>query len=92
MMKLPPYPLLQVLDIKRRRVEEAEKVLKEKLKALEKEREILKEREKERDKVLKHQLDKLAQLRHQMDTGHSSVKIQQMKSYLEVVWKAHRKN
>ena len=32
---LPPYPLQEVLQVKIRRVEEAEKVVKEKLKALE---------------------------------------------------------
>lgn len=79
------YPLLQVLDIKRRRVEDAEKVLKEKKALLEKEEQKLKHCEAERDKVLKHKQDKLQQLRDELDGGTTSPKIQQMKVYLKVV-------
>lgn len=79
------YPLKQVLEIKHRRVEEAEKVLKEKQRLLEKEEEKLKQVEAERDKVLKHQQDKLEQLRNEMSHTTTSPKIQQMKVYLKVV-------
>lgn len=79
------YPLKQVLEIKIRRVEEAEKVLKEKQQLLAKEQEKLKQVEAERDKVLKHQQDKLQQLRDEMGHATTSPKIQQMKVYLKVV-------
>jgi len=82
------YPLEQVLDLKKKRVKDAEKKVKEALEALEHEKEILKQKEKARDKVLKHRNDKLAQLRAEMDlvdATTTSQKIQQMKDYLKVV-------
>lgn len=79
------YPLLQVLQIKKRRVEEAEKVVLEKRNLLKQEEEKLKQREKERDKVLEHQRSKLKQMREEMDKGTTSPKIIQMKVYLKVV-------
>lgn len=79
------YPLNQVLDIKNRRVEEAEKVVKEKKILLEKEEQKLEQCKAERDKVLNHQKDKLKQLRDELDHGTTSPKIQQMKAYLKVV-------
>jgi len=82
---LPPYPLLEVLDVKRRRVEDAEREVKEKEKALELEKEKLKEREKERDKVLQHYYDKLKQLRTELEQGTTSNKIDQSKVYIKVV-------
>lgn len=79
------YPLKEVLEIKHRRVEEAEKVLKEKKELLAKEEEKLKQVEAERDKVQKHQQDKLDQLREELSHETRSPKIQQMKVYLKVV-------
>lgn len=79
------YPLKQVLEIKMRRVDEAERVVKEKKRLLEKEEEKLKERKAERDKVLKHRNEKLSQLRQEMDHDTTTVKIQQMKAYLKIV-------
>lgn len=79
------YPLLQVLQVKYKRVEDAEKVVKEKLSALEKEKEKLAEREAERDKVLEHHKNKLTQLRSELDGGTTSDKVTQMKDYLKVV-------
>ncbi len=81
----PPYPLKEVLDVKKRRVEDAEKVVKEKQKLLEIEQEKLKQREIERDKVKEHYTAKLDQLRHEFDTGTTSAKIDQMKLYIKVV-------
>jgi len=84
------YPLEQVLEIKKKRVQDAEKKVQEALEALEKEKEILRQKEKARDKVLKHRNDKLAQLRAEMDLVQettTSYKIQQMKDYLKVVAK-----
>lgn len=79
------YPLAQVIDVKKRRVEDAEKVVKEKQALLDKEKEKLAQREAERDKVKEHKKDKLQQLRDTMDQGSTSPKIQQMKYYLKVV-------
>lgn len=79
------YPLLQILEVKQKRVEDAEKVVKEKQELLDKEKEKLAEREKERDKVKTHKHDKLEQLRATLDEGTTSPKIQQMKQYLKVV-------
>jgi len=81
-MTTPPvYPLKQVIEVKQRRVEEAEKVVKEKQAALEKEEGILKQKEADRDKAKKHSDEKLKQMREEMDKGTTSPKIQQMKSY-----------
>lgn len=79
------YPLKQVLEIKKRRVEEAEKVVQAKRQALEQEQEKLAQAEAARDKVQKHHDDKLMQLRQEMDRTTTSSKIQQMKAYLKVV-------
>ncbi len=82
---LPPYPLGQVLEVKIKRVEDAEAVVKEKKEALLAEQEKLKKREEERDKVKHHYEDKLLQLRHEYDTGTTSTKIDQAKVYIKVV-------
>ena len=79
------YPLERVLDIKNRRVKDAEKVLRQKREELEKEKEILRQKEEARDEVLNHKADKLSQLRHELDHGTTTDKIQQMKAYLKVV-------
>lgn len=84
-MGKPEYPLQQVLEVKQRRVEEAEKVVKEKQAALEKEEEKLKEREAARDKVKTHYQEKLTQFRKQLDEGTTSPKIKQAKDYIKVV-------
>ncbi len=84
-MKKEVYPLAQVLEVKQRRVDEAEKVVKEKQLALKKEEEKLIEREAERNKVKQHYQDKLTQLRKILDEGTTSPKIQQTKAYLKVV-------
>ncbi len=79
-----PYPLAQVLDIKRRRVDEAEKNVKLKEESLRKELQILEEKKAARDKVQQHHDDKLRQLRNEMDTGTTTEKITQGKVYLKV--------
>ena len=82
---LPGYPLKEVLDIKKRRVEDAEKVVREKIKLLEQEQEKLKKREEERDQLLKHYNDKVAQMRAEFTNGTTSDKIIQIKNYIKVV-------
>ena len=79
------YPLAQVQEVKQRRVEVAERVLKEKVQELEKEKEKLRQREEERNRVLNHHNEKLRQLREILDKESTSPKIQQMKVYLKVV-------
>lgn len=79
------YPLEQLVTIKQKRLEEAEKVLLEKKQALEKEQDKLSALEKERDEVKAHKIAKLTQLRAKMDEGVSAPKIQQMKQYLKIV-------
>lgn len=84
-MAKPIYPLKQVLEVKHKRVDDAEKVVKEKLQLLKKEQEKLELRKAEREKVRQHHSDKLQQMRDEMDHGTTSPKIQQMKVYLKVV-------
>jgi flagellar biosynthesis chaperone FliJ len=78
------YPLNQVIEVKQRRVDDAEKVVKEKIIALEKEQGILKQREADRDKAKQHSEAKLKQMREEMDRGTTSPKIQQMRAYFKV--------
>lgn len=79
------YPLKQVIEVKEKRVDDAEKVVQQKKQLLEKEQEKLKEREKERDEVSDHKKSKLAQIREEMDRGTTSRTIEQMRTYLKIV-------
>lgn len=79
------YPLEQVLEVKRRRVDAAEKEVARCREELEKEKERLKEVEKARDKVKQHLLDKVNQLRDAFDQGTNTDEIQMMKRYIAVV-------
>jgi flagellar biosynthesis chaperone FliJ len=81
------YPLEEVLGIKRRRVEEAEKEVELKKQELQKQQEILAKKEAERDKVLNHRNDKLAQLRKTMDSECYTREIEQARAYLKIVKK-----
>lgn len=83
-MTIPVYPLKQVIEVKQRRVDEAEKVVKEKQAALEKEQDVLKQKEADRDKAKQHSAAKLKQMREEMDKGTTSPKIQQMRAYFKV--------
>lgn len=84
-MTMPVYPLIEVLQVKKRRVEKQEKVVRDKREALEREKKKLEEVEAARDKVLKHKEDKLQQLRDELDHGTTTDKVEQMKFYLEDV-------
>ncbi len=79
------YPLEQLVIIKQKKLEEAEKILREKKQLLEQEEKKLKSLEQERDKVKEHKDAKLTQLREALDAGTRTDKIQQMKQYLKVV-------
>lgn len=79
------YPLEQLVIIKKKKLEEAEKVLREKKEKLAIEEEKLKKLEDERDKVKKHKQDKLTQLRAALDEGERTDKIEQMRIYMKLV-------
>lgn len=79
------YPLDQLVQIKKKRLEEAEKTLREKKEALVKEQEKMAQLEKKRDEVKAHYQEKLTQLREKLDAGTSTSKITQMKQYLKIV-------
>lgn len=78
------YPLKQVLEVKVRRVEEAERQVSEKKAALEAEKEKLRLREEDKEKAINHHHAKLTQLRKSLDEGTTTDKIMQMKAYLKV--------
>lgn len=79
------YPLNQLVRIKQRRLEEAERVLKQRRRDLEVEVEKQKQTEKVRDDCKLHKEAKLNQLRAKLDEGTTSDKIKIMKNYLKVV-------
>lgn len=85
MAKKPTYPLEQLAEIKKRRLEEAEKDLKKKKDQLEAEIEKLRKREEERDQVKAHKGEKIQQLNEKFDAGITSDEIEQSKVYLKVV-------
>ncbi|NGX39494.1 MAG: hypothetical protein KR126chlam1_00823 [Chlamydiae bacterium] len=79
------YPLEQLVFIKKKKLEEAERILREAKDKLDLEEEKLKKVEAERDKVLKHKQDKLEQIRDALDKGTRTDKIEQMRLYLKLV-------
>lgn len=79
------YPLEQLTMIKKKRLEEAERLLLQKKDLLAKEEKKLKDLEGDRDKVKYHKEAKLTQLRLELDTGSTTGTIQQMKFYLKEV-------
>ena len=79
------YPLEQLVEIKKKRFEEAVKILEEKTEILKKEEKKLKELEEKRDEMILHKQEKLNQLYEMFDEGITSDKIEQMEHYLEVV-------
>lgn len=84
-LKLPPYPLAEVLVVKKKRVTDAEEIVKQKQKILDDEKIKLKTAEEARDKVKQHYDDKLRQLRQELDEGTTSVRIDRCKLYLKIV-------
>lgn len=79
------YPLDQLDFIKKKKLEEAEKLLREKKELLRQEEVKLKAVEAERDKVAAHKDEKLQQLRAALDAGQPTNKIEQMRIYLKLV-------
>lgn len=79
------YPLDQLAIIKQKKLEEAEKSLRNAKEHLIKEQEKLEKVIKERDLAKEHQVAKLTQLRAGLDEGLPGIKINQMKTYLKIV-------
>ena len=85
MSKPSDYPLEQLATIKQKRLEEAEKTLKEKKILLEQEEKKLQDLIKTRDEIKTHKDEKLQQLRDSLDEGTTSDKIQAMIRYIKIV-------
>ena len=79
------YPLQQLAFIKKKKLEEAERILREKKEKLAVEEDKLAHIEKERDKIKKHKQDKLQQLRDALDEGERTDKVEQKRIYLKIV-------
>ncbi len=79
------YPLAQLVRIKKKRLEEAERLLKQRKEELKKEEEKQRQLEEIRDKTLQHQQAKIAQLRAELDKGTTTAKIESMRDYIKVV-------
>ncbi|MEC8306543.1 MAG: hypothetical protein VXZ72_01635 [Chlamydiota bacterium] len=78
------YPITQLMIIKKKRLESAEKAWKKAKEKLQNERAKEKKLEKEKDKSLSHRNDKLRQLRQQLDSGEPSEVILATKRYLTI--------
>jgi len=79
------YPLEQLAFIKKKKLDEAERILRDKREELLTEQKKLTKVEKARDEVKKHKLEKLQQLRDAMDEGERADKIEQGRHYLKLV-------
>ncbi len=79
------YPLEQIAQIKQKRLEEAEKMLKEKKRLYDVEVEKLKKAEEKRDLVKKHKKEKLNKFITELDEGTTSDKIATHERYLKKV-------
>ena len=79
------YPLEEIAQIKQKRLEEAEKLLKEKKRLLDVEMEKLKKAEEKRDLVKKHRKDKLTKFLDELNEGTTSDKISTHERYLKKV-------
>lgn len=84
-MKKPAYPLEQIALIKQKRLEEAEKVLKEKKEILDKEEAALELAKKKREEVRKHKDKKIQQLWDELEEGTTSDKIEIHEKYIQDV-------
>lgn len=85
MSKSNHYPLEQLMLIKQKRLEEAEKFLREKKLILKQEEEKLSQFEKERDELKKHKDEKTSQLKQSFDEGTTSEKVLQKQNYIKTV-------
>ncbi|WP_108624020.1 type III secretion T3S chaperone [Candidatus Similichlamydia epinepheli] len=79
------YPLEQVLAVKVRRLEIAEREMNEKKKILEEEQEKLLQTEQQRDEVKQHHIEKLMQFREILDHETRTNEVQQARNYIDLV-------
>jgi len=79
------YPLEQLAFIKKKKLQEAERELRDKKEALIDEQKKLTKVMKERDEVKRHKIDKLTKLREDLDSGESTKKIEEGRNYLQIV-------
>jgi hypothetical protein len=79
------YPLEQLIEIKKKRVEDAEKVFIEKKKIHEKQVELLKKEKEKKEEINRHYEDKLEEFYTSFDKGTTSDKIKMRKDYLKKV-------
>lgn len=84
-MKLPKYPLEQLILIKKKRLDESEKKLKEAKEHLDKERKKLIKLEEDLQKTFDHKQEKIRQLNEKMDEGTTSDKIEIAHNYLKII-------
>ena len=84
-MKKPKYPLEEIEQIKKKRLEEAEKSLQEKKQFLEKEQKKLDQYTKELELIKQHKIDKIRQMMDEMEKGTTSDQIMIKERYLKVV-------
>lgn len=79
------YPLEQLIQIKKKRCDDAELTLQKKKQNLAKEEKQLENVKRERDKVADHRDKKLEQMQRELDKGTTTDKVQQMEQYRRVV-------
>jgi hypothetical protein len=84
-VKKPKYPLEEIEQIKKKRLEEAEKSLQEKKQFLEKEQKKLDQYTKELELIKQHKIDKIRQMMDEMEKGTTSDQIMIKERYLKVV-------
>ena len=84
-MKMPKYPLEQLMLIKKRRLEEAEKKLKAAKEELKKQIQTLKKLEEAAKTVYDHKMDKVRKLDEEILEGTTSDKIEIAEKYIDVV-------
>ena len=79
------YPLEQLIQIKKKRCDDAELKLQQKKQHLAREEKQLENVKRERDKVASHRDKKLEQMQRELDKGTTTDKIQKMEQYRRIV-------
>lgn len=79
------YPLEQLIQIKKKRCDDAELNLQQKKQQLTREEKQLENVKRERDKVASHRDKKLEQMQRELDKGTTTDKIQKMEQYRRIV-------
>ncbi|MCY3974100.1 MAG: type III secretion T3S chaperone [Simkaniaceae bacterium] len=79
------YPLAQLVRIKQRRLEEAEKELRRRRTVLDEETDKYRRLEESKNETLRHKEEKLDKLRTELDEGTTSDKIDRAHKYIDVV-------